>query len=163
MSKPKNVGIKSDKSIAEATYKQIFVNSPAMNYTGAWSLYTKTNPIKGDGTSSIPANHYSYPFFTNGIKQVMNETAQFGFYTKASAFCLNYTASSAGSSAKVYIDGTESGSISCNSVYHGVNYMGNWITLPNDGQEHKVIVVVDNPTSDKYVFRFGSIIERYNK
>lgn len=163
MSKPKNVGIKSDKSIAEATYKQIFVNSPAMNYTGAWSLYTKTNPFKGDGNTSIPANHYSYPFFTNGIKQVMNETAQFGFYTKASAFCLNYTASSAGSSAKVYIDGTESGSISCNSVYHGVNYMGNWITLPNDGQEHKVIVVVDNPTSDKYVFRFGSIIERYNK
>lgn len=166
MTVPKNAGVYciSQKKIVEATYKQIFVDSSAMKYSGKWDKYTADNKFQtSDAKATISEKHYSYPFFSHGIKQVINDTAAFGFMTKAEAFCLNYPASSAGSSVKVYIDGTESGMLSCYSQYHGVNYIGQWISLPNDGKEHKVIMVVDRPSIDNYVFRFGSVIERYAK
>ena len=166
MSTVKNAGVyyTADRSLAEATYKQIFVDSGAMHYTGKWETYTNENKFETtDSKATISAKHYSYPYFTHGIAQVMNDSAAFGFETKAEAFCLNYPAASAGSSVKVYVDGEEAGTLTCYSQYHAVNYIGNWITLPNDGKTHKVIMVVDNPSAENYVFRFGSVIERYKK
>ncbi|MDY3929429.1 MAG: S-layer homology domain-containing protein [Clostridia bacterium] len=166
MSAPQNVGVycRSQKKIVEATYKQLFIDSSAMNYSGKWNTYIANNKFQtSDAKATINDKHYSYPFFSHGIKQIINDTAAFGFMTKAEAFCLNYPASSAGSAVKVYIDGTESGTLSCYSQYHGVNYTSKWISLPNDGKEHKVIMVVDHPSIDNYVFRFGSVIERYAK
>ena len=160
----KNVGIfcTADKATVEMRYNQIPVNSPRMNYAGNWDTYTANSKFETtDSKISIGAGHYSYPYFTGGIKQVEKDTAAFGFMTSADAFCVSYTASSAGSSAKVYIDGIESGTISCHSIYSGTNYTSKWIGLPGDGKEHKVILVVDRPTSDNYVYRFGSIIERF--
>lgn len=166
MSKPKNANVyyTAKKSIVEAKYNQIYVDSGRMNYTGAWKKYTADSQFTTDDSkATISAKHYKYPFFSQGIMQVMNDTAAFGFMTKAEAFCLNYPASSAGSAVKVYIDGKETGTLSCYSQYHAVNYTSNWISLPNDGKEHKVIMVVDAPTADKYVFRFGSVFERITK
>lgn len=166
MAVPKNAGIycMSQKKIVGATYKQIFADSSAIRYSGKWDTYTADNKFQtSDAKATISDTQYSYPFFTHGIKQVMNDAAAFGFTSGAEAFCLNYTASSAGSSAKVYIDGTESGVLSCYSQYHGVNYISEWISLPNDGKQHKVTVMVNSSTYGNYVFRFGSVIERYAK
>lgn len=166
MAKPKDASVycTAQKKLVEATYNHIYVDSGRMNYSGAWETYTADNQFTtSDSKATISAKHYKYPFFPAGIKQVMNDTAAFGFMTKAEAFCLNYPASSAGSAVTVYIDGKESGTISCYSQYHAVNYTSKWISLPNDGKEHKVIMVVDRPSVDNYVFRFGSVIERNSK
>ena len=42
---------------------------------------------------------------------------------------------------KVYIDGKEAGTLSCHSIYNRVNYVTYFIELPNDGEEHKVILM----------------------
>lgn len=163
MAKPKDAGVyyTAKKSLVEASYNHIYINSGRMNYTGPWQTYTYEKQFETeDPKATINSSNYKYPYFPAGIKQVMNDTAAFGFMTKAEAFCVNYSASSAGSAAKVYIDGKESGSVSCYSQYHAMNYTSNWISLPNDGKEHKVILVVDRPSSENYVFRFGSVIER---
>lgn len=166
MSPMKSAGVycKADKDIVDAEYKQILTDSSRMNYAGAWKFYTAADPFKtDDGKISINSGHYSYPYFTHGIAQLENDKGAFGFDTTAAAVSINYTAATAGSSATVYIDQKETGTVSCQSIYHGVNYNTKWIELPNDGKTHRVIFVVDRPSSDNYVFRFGSIIERYTK
>ncbi len=165
MQKPKDTTIycKNDKDLVDASYNYMPVNSNRIYYTGKWSTYTKENPFETDDSKiTINAKHYSFPFFPEGIKQA-RENAAFGFYTKAEAFCLSYAASSAGSAVKVYIDDREADTISCYSTNSGMNYMSEFIQLPNDGKNHKVILVVDKPTSDKYIFRFGHVIERRTK
>ncbi len=164
MSPMKDVGIycTANKKIVEAEYSQIPVTSGRMNYAGPWKTYTKDNQFStSDSKATINAGHYLYPYFTEGVAQVMNDTAAFGFDTKAAAFSVNYPAASAGSSVKVYIDQKEVDTLTCYSPYHGVNYNTKWVSLPNDGKTHRVIMVVDKPTSDNYVFRFGSIMERF--
>lgn len=150
------------KSLVNARYEYIDVNSPRMKYTGEWSTYTFDNQFK-DTTSGISINskHYLYPYFENGIKQSLRQASGFGFMTKASAICINHISATAGNSAKVYIDMVESGSTTCYSSIHGMNYTGGWITLPDDGKEHKVIIIVDDATSANYVYRFGNVIERF--
>ena len=166
MSPMKNAGVycKAEKDIADAEYKQISVDSPRMNYAGNWNFYTAAEQFTtDDGKISINSGHYLYPYFTHGIAQLENDKGAFGFDTTAAAVSISYSAATAGSSATVYIDQKESGTVSCQSIYHGVNYNTNWISLPNDGKTHRVIFVVDRPSNDNYVFRFGSIIERYTK
>jgi len=166
MAKPKNASVlcTAKKKIVDASYNHIFINDSRMQYTGPWETYTGSNMFStSDAKATISAKHYKYPFFSAGIKQVMNKEAAFGFDTKAEAFCLNYPAASAGSKVKVYVDKKEAGTISCYSQYHAVNYISNWISLPNDGKTHRVIMVVETPTADNYVFRFGSVIERIAK
>ena len=53
--------------------------------------------------------------------------------------------------------------LSCWSGNQGVVYIGNWFELPGDGKEHEVKLTVDEPNKEKYVFRFGNIIERYKE
>ena len=166
LSKPKDAAVycKDNSKLVNASYTYIDVNSPRMHYSGQWSTYTKEHPFK-DTSSGVSINdkHYIYPYFTNGIKQSLNQASAFGFMTKAEAFCLNFPSASAGLSAKVYIDMAERGTVSCYSSIHGMNYTGEYVGLPNDGKEHKVIVVVDKATDSNYVFRFGGIIERFAK
>ena len=166
MAKPKsaNVYYVAKKKIVEASYNHIFIDSGRMNFTGPWETYTADNQFTtSDAKATINAKDYKYPFFPAGIKQVMNNEAAFGFDTKAEAFCLNYIASTAGSKVKVYVDKKEVGTLSCYSPYHSMNYTTNWVELPNDGKTHRVIMVVETPTVDNYVFRFGSVIERIAK
>ncbi|MBQ7717859.1 MAG: S-layer homology domain-containing protein [Clostridia bacterium] len=160
----KEVYCTEKRDIVEARYKQLMITNPAIYYLGEWETYTKYNPLKTDDPyAKIPVKHFSYPFFTEGEKQVVNKVAAFGFMSKAAAFSINYTSSSAGSNVKVYIDGTQATAISCYSENNRVNYNSDWVSLPNDGKEHKVILSVEEPTADKYVFRFGSVIERFTK
>ena len=166
MAKPKDASIHyvAQKKLVEATYNHIYVDSGRMNYTGPWDTYTASNQFTtSDSKATINAKDYKYPFFPAGIKQVINKEAAFGFDTKAEAFCLNYIASTAGSKVKVYVDKKEVGTLSCYSPYHSMNYTTNWVSLPNDGKSHRVIMVVEAPTVDNYVFRFGSVIERITK
>ncbi len=157
-----NIYCAADKKLVEAEYSQIFVNSERMNFAGDWKIYTKENQFtEGDSKTSISYGHYSYPYFTEGIAQVINDSAAFGFDTKASAFSVNYPAASAGSSVKVFIDQKEVDTLSCYSTNHAVNYNTKWVALPNDGKTHRVIMLVDKPTADNYIFRFGSVMERY--
>ena len=58
------------------------------------------------------------------------------------------------------MDGVEKGVASTFSVNAGMNYDTPWVQLPNDGKEHTVKYVIDNPTSENYVYTFGSVIER---
>lgn len=163
--KDESIYCTSEKSLVEAAYDQITVTSGRMNYSGSWSFYTADNKFKTeDSKITISEGHYSYPFFTNGIAQIENSEAAFGFDTKAEAISLNFCTATAGNSAKVYVDGKETATVTCyNATNHAANYNTAWISLPNDGKTHRVIFVVDKPTSDKYVFRFGSVIERYKK
>jgi len=162
--KDKSIYCQSNKSLVNARYETIDVNSPRMKYSGIWSTYTKENPFKdSSNVISINPKHYLYPYFTNGIKQSLKEPSAFGFMTSASAFCLNYVSASVGSKVKVYVDMVEKGTLTCYSSIHGMNYTGTWFDLPNDGKEHKVIMVVEDATDSNYVFRFGSVIERYER
>ncbi len=158
----KSIYCKENKKLVDAKYTYIDVNSPRMKYSGEWATYTKNNPFT-DTTKgiSISDKHYLFPYFNNGIKQSLRQASAFGFMTKAEAFCINFPSASNGSSAKVYIDMVEKGTVTCYTQQHGINYMGDFVPLPNDGKEHKVIVVVDEATDSNYVFRFGNVIERF--
>lgn len=165
LAKPKNVGIlcSTQKKIVEATYNQIPATSSKIKYDGPWGKYTSANKYyTSDSNAIIADKHYYYPFFIDGIMQIIDEVGSIEFKTSAEAFCLNYPSSSAGSAVDIFIDGSYAGSTSCNSQYHGVNYIGRWVSLPNDGKEHTVLMSTD-PTTSNYVFRFGSIIERNMK
>lgn len=161
-SKDKTVFCSNYKNLVNARYDYIEPDSKRMKYTGEWSTYTFDNQFK-ETTSGITINskHYLYPYFEHGIKQSQNQASGFGFMTKANEFCVNHVSASAGNSAKVYVDMIEVGTSTCYSSIHGMNYNGGWITLPDDGKEHKVIVIVDDATPTKYVYRFGNVIERY--
>ncbi len=166
MSPMKDVGIycKENRSNIEVDYNQIQANSERITYEGEWKLYTDANPFStDDGNIDISNSYYSYPYFSNGIKQTTSSGAEFSFTTSADYISLNHISATAGSSAKVYIDDDSGNTMTCYSQYGVKNYMGNWIALPGDGEEHTIRVVVDAPTSEKYVFRFGSIIERTSK
>lgn len=151
-----------NKALVNSTYEYINIDSPGMHYTGEWTTYTAQNQFSDTSAGvSVNSKHYSYPYFEHGIKQSQNQASGFGFYTKANEICINHISATAGSSAKVYIDMAESGTTSCYSTIHGMNYTGGWITLPNDGKQHKVIIIVDEPSTSNYVFRFGNVIERF--
>ncbi len=163
MSPMNNVGIycAAYRDVINAEYNQITVDSPRITYTGSWETHTVDNKFTTtDPKLTIASNYYSYPFFTNGIKQIVNNSAEFSFTTSADRFSINHISATAGSAAKVYIDEIESGIVSCYSEHHGMNYMSSWVNLPGDGAEHTVRIVVNTPNSENYAFRFGSIIER---
>ncbi len=164
MSPMKNTSVfcTSAKNIVEARYNQVTVNDTAMHYAGPWKKYNAQNKFETtDSLITIGNGHYTYPFFTDGVAQIQNAKGAFGIETKAEAISLNFIAATAGSGATVYIDGKKSGTVTCQSPYHGVNYNTEWIKMPNDGKTHSIIFIVDDPTGSNYVFRFGSIMERF--
>lgn len=151
-----------NKALVNASYEYMDIDSKRLHYTGEWSTYTADNQFSDTSSGvSINSKHYSYPYFDHGIKQSLNQASGFGFYTKANEICINHISATAGSDATVYIDMVESGTTSCYSSIHGMNYTGGWITLPNDGKQHKVIIIVNEADSSNYVYRFGNVIERF--
>ena len=66
-----------------------------------------------------------------------------------------------GADAVVYIDEKEVGTVSVKVDVGGLKYVTDWIDLPNDNKSHKIIFKVKNALNGTYVFRFGSIIEKY--
>ncbi|MBQ4110002.1 MAG: SGNH/GDSL hydrolase family protein [Clostridia bacterium] len=166
MALPKNAKIycAAQSNIVSGVYRHLYVNGSQLHFSGPWKKYTVENQLAtSDSAARIGAKQYKYPFFPTGVMQVCNEQAAFGFMTKAEAFCVNYITSTSGNNVKVYIDNVESGTVSTNSASQSINTISSWISLPNDGKEHKVILIADKPTNDKYVFMFGSIIERSNR
>lgn len=165
MKAPKNKGVycTAEKKLVEAQYQVVSATSPRMIYGGEWKTYTNENKFETTDSKITIGGLYNFPYFENGIKQVENTDGAFGFNTTASAICVNFISATAGNSAKVYVDEVQKGTITCNSQYHGMSYITDWISLPKDGKTHKVIFVVDSPTTDKYVFRFGTVIERFEK
>ena len=147
MSKVKKTGVyyTANKPVVTSSYVWTNVTDSRMHYSiDAWTV-----------TSS--------DYFPEGMRQTYKAEAPalFGFDTTAEAFSLSYIASQYGSSATVEVDETVVGTLSCYSIYDGVNYKTNWIQLPNDGKVHRVIITVDRPTNSNYLFRFGAVIERY--
>ena len=141
-----NIYYTQAKAEITSTYQWIPINSPRMHYSiDAWTVTTSQ-------------------WFPDGVRQSYQATvpALFGFDTTAEAFCMSYIATANGSDATITIDDEPiAGTLSCYSQYEGVNYRTGWIQLPNDGKVHRVVVKVNSPTSDRYIFRFGAIIERY--
>jgi len=152
------------EDIVDGVYKYVDCTDVKITYDNNWQHYDINNQYQStDGKLKINESSYSYPYFENGIKQT--ETAgTFSFKSSADAFCINYPSSTVGSSATVYIDGVKSDKkLSCWSGNQGVVYIGSWIELPGDGKEHEVKIAVDEPNDEKYIFRFGSIFERYKE
>lgn len=157
-----NIYCNSQKNLVRATYTQTDITSDRIHYAGAWESYTASNPFTAtDTNATVDSGHYKYPFFTKGISQLYKAKGAVGIETKAEAVCLNYISATAGSNAKVYVDGKETGTMKYWVSNHGVNYVSDWVKLPNDGKKHSVIYLVDDPTASSYVFRFGSFVERF--
>ena len=166
MKKPKDVKVycTNESKQVQAKYNYLYINNPELHFSGPWAKYTDAyRSTTSDSAAKITAKQYSYPYFPTGIMQVVNNEAAFGFISKAEAFALNYHTSTAGASVKVYVDNIETDTISTKAADQCINNLSKWVALPNDGKEHKIILIVDKPSSEKYVFTLGSVIERNAK
>ncbi len=151
----------AQRSTIDAKYNYIYTNDSRMLYSGSWKTYHKSSEIPTyDNAATISAKFFSYPYFPNGIKQVTNEKAAIRFTSSAKAIALNYNISPNGMNATVYAENQEVGKFTTSKVADKINAMSNWVTLPGDGKAHTITIVLDEPTVDNYIFRFGAIIER---
>ena len=151
----------SQRSIIDAKYSYIYTNDPRMQYSGNWKTYYKYADVPTyDNAGTLSSKFFSYPYFPNGIKQITNEKAAIRFTTSAKSIALNYNISPKGMDATVYVGNQEVGKFTTSKVADKINYMSNWVTLPGDGKTHTVTIILDEPTDENYIFRFGAIIER---
>ncbi len=165
MTKPRNeAGIAVNEG-ANDKYRMIYATSPKMHYTGGdWKLYTKNNGYNGNVSGhSISGVMFDYPYFPEGVYQTENKDAMFGYETTPGTkqICVSFVSTSVGASASVTVDGKSAGTVSCNAIYENVNYLTDWIDIPDDGQKHKIIFKVDGINTQNSVFRFGGIYEKY--
>lgn len=161
--KPENRSGYCRSSVINENYEYIDVSSDRISFSGNWTKYTADNKYSdGNTLHDIAVKDYGYPYFPNGIMQTTENDSSFSFDTKpgATGIMLSYISSTAGASASVYVDGEESGTFTCKSPYHKMNYTSSWISVPNDGATHNVEVKVDGIDSESTVFRFGAVIEK---
>lgn len=165
LTEPQRKGVKTKSDVANEKYRMIYASSARMHYTANdWNVYTESEPYNGGKQGhDIGSNAFVFPYFPEGIRQTEKSGAQFGYNTTpgTTAICVSYISSTVGASATVTVDGQNAGTVSCKSPYHNVNYTTNWINLPNDGKEHKIIFKVDGINASDTVFRFGGIVEKY--
>ncbi len=164
--KPKSAAALSDAKVTNYRYEYVFANDTDIVEMNNWHIYTAASPyVAEESAFAIASKFYQYPYFTGGIKQTTSKNAKFGYMATpgTEAVCLSYISSTKGASAKVTIDDVDAGRITINSSYGGVNYLSDWITLPNDGKSHKVIFEVDIASEGGAVFRYGAIVERFKK
>ena len=151
----------SQRSTIDAKYSYIYTNDPRMQYSGDWKTYYKSSEVPTfDNAGTLSAKLFSYPYFPNGIKQVINEKAAIRFTTTAKAIALNYIISPKGLNATVYVDNQEVGKFTPSKAADKINAMSNWVSLPRGGKTQTVTIILDEPTEENYIFRFGAIIER---
>ncbi len=149
------------RSLIDAKYNYIYTNDARLQYSGSWKTYYKSADVPTvDNSATMNTKYFSYPYFPGGIKQVTNSQAAIGFMSSAKAIALNFIISPNGMNATVYVDNEEVGKFNPKVSADKVNSISDWVTLPGDGKQHKVIIVLDEPTEENYVFRFGAIIER---
>jgi len=159
------------KEYVNSTFTLVNPDDERISFEGEWTLYTAESPfVTDDENVAISEDKYLYPNFSDGIMQTINSAgASFTVRTTASAISLPHVNSLAGSSAKAYLvnddgsNGEELTTVTVYSIYNGMNYYTGWVNLPDDGEEHTVRFVVDDPTETNYVFRFGYLVERFNK
>ena len=161
LTKPVANGYVCDKKTVDYKYNQIYANDPRLSYNG-FTKYTETNSLETSVTPmTISYKNYKYPFFPQGVLQTIS-SASVEFTTTAEAICLAQISSTSGANAIVTVDGKPAGNITCNSINQGLTFPTSWVSLPNDGKEHKVIIYTDSSLEgSNNVFRFGSVIERF--
>ena len=155
---PKNADVYHEENAVEMNYSVIPASSDKITYAGDWIKCLQGEFNAFDEHCLISDLHFNY--FGGCLMQTLKKGTEFEFSSDAEAVKLQIISSKAGNSAKVYVDGVEKGTAETFSVNAGMNYDTAWVELPNDGVEHTVKFVIDAPSSDKYVFTFGSIIER---
>lgn len=145
-------------------YSNIPAASDRITYQGNWTLYTSEAPFITDNPgATINADRYTLPHqFPEGIMQTeMPTSASFSFETEADRICMPHISAKSGLDAKVYANGQAVGVTTCSSPWHGMNYTGPWIDLPKGKKQIKF--EIENATEDATVFRFGYIIEAFEK
>ena len=151
------------RSTIDAKYTYIYANSSRLRYAGDWKVYRKYADVPTfDTAATMSTKFFSYPYFPNGIMQTVNaQGAMIGFTSDAKAIALNFIISPKGVNATVYVDDVEVGKFNPKVSADKINLISDWVSLPGDGKQHKVIIVIDEPNEENYVFRFGAVIERF--
>ena len=85
--------------------------------------------------------------------------AAFEFETEADRICMPHPSAKGGLDATVYANGKRVGVLSCRSPWHCMNYMGEWINLPQGRKQ--IRCEINAPEKDRGVFRFGYIVEAF--
>ena len=141
-------------------YNYIPAASDRIKYKGDWRLYTAKNMFESDDPELLikPPKYTQGHQFPDGIMQTLDpEEAEFSFETEAGRICMPHVSARAGLAAAVYADGVKVGEISCQSRWHGMNYLGSWVELPKGRKT--VVFKIDKATPEARVFRFGYIVE----
>ncbi len=160
MSVPKKRAVynTADSSNVTAKYTRLPINHSRMHYTKGWEIYSASNPYVTKSGSSHPTNRYW--IFPEGVRTAVSPSTlvQAGFMSKAKAFCVSYFGSTIGLKADILIDDVKVDTITNTTENGAINYISKWIELPNDGEEHRVVIKV-LPASEGH-FSLGCIYER---
>jgi len=142
-------------------YHYISASSNRIIYHGNWKLYTKEEPfLCNDQRLTLKERCYSSLSFPCGVMQTeQGETASLEFDTDANRICMPHPSAKGGLYATVYANGQKVGKITCHSLWHCMNYMGNWIDLPHGTK--RIRFEVEPNASESGVFRFGYIVEAF--
>ena len=147
----------------------------SITFEGDWTLYTEENQFVTEDANiaffpHAYDSHYKFPCCAEGITQTVAPDSSFTFTTSAKSIALVMVSSQYASSGSTVYEVNEDGSLGqeFGKIYNpssstGMNQISNFVDLPDDGKEHTIKVVVDNPTDTNYVYRFGYIIEQFNK
>ena len=160
MLKPKNLkpfcDVNLNSDAGAKTYRFIPSTSESISYTGDWDKYTEPASIM-DKNAEIPERFFA----TNpdGITQTVDGAAEFEYETDAAQIRIEYIASLAGNTCKIYVDGEEKLERPTYFVSGRYRFSSQAVDIPQDEQKHKVKVVVNEPTDTSYVFTFNGIYE----
>ena len=145
-------------------YNYIPAASERISYEGDWTLYTAEHPYESEDSNLLirPNRLTRLHQFPDGVMQTYEPRgASFSFETEADRICMPHVSARAGLGATVYTDGVKVGETSCRSPWHGMNYTGPWIQLPKG--KKRIQFVVEDASENGTVFRFGYIVEAFEK
>ena len=153
---------REDEKQVNLACRYLGVTSDRIDYRGEWRLYTAERPFENnDPTLRMNPNRLRKAcHFPRGIMQVENPCgASFSFETEADRICMPHISAKAGLCATVYADGQKVGEATCQSIWHGMNYMGSWIPLPKG--KKSIRFEIQDASAEPSLFRFGYIIEGF--
>ncbi len=147
----------------------------SISYEGEWTLYTEENQFETEDTNlaffpHAYDSHYRFPCCAEGITQTVSPNSSFTFTSSAKSVALVMVSSQYASSGSTVYPVNEDGSLgeALGKIYNpasstGMNQISEFLDLLDDGKEHTYKVVVDDPTDTNYAFRFGYIVEQFDK
>ncbi|MBQ2826142.1 MAG: SGNH/GDSL hydrolase family protein [Clostridia bacterium] len=173
MSRPKfrDVYNKDNKDIAESDMVLVPHSDERIVYEGEWTEYNSENLfVSSDPHIAVGDHHMKYPYFEDGITQVVNPVgASFTFKTSAASVAVAYMSSTYNSDLTFYLvnedgsNGKELGKISTyfdsSGMGMGMSRITHFLNVADDGEEHTVRVVVEDTNETHNIFRFGYIAE----